>query len=749
MAGRALSRAVEVTGEFFSDRACDLFEAFSADEYCFFLDGGCDPRRLGRYSIIGSQPDMVIRSKDGLIEEVSGGRIDGSSGDPLGRLQELLDERRVDYGGPLPFVGGAVGYLSYDLCQLTEGVRLTKPDLHGMPDLEFGFYGCAIVCDNLEGRVWLTASGADDAECDGRMERLRSKVRDCSWPTDKAKKGHATSVFSDFTKEGYEAAVRRVKDYIREGDAYQVNLSQRFVAEADLDGWSLYKSLRSINPAPFAAYLGFGDTAVISSSPERFLRVGEGVIETRPIKGTRPRGIDEAEDGRLGRELLASVKDGAEHVMIVDLERNDLGKVCEYGSVEVTEFEALESYNTVHHLVSTVRGRLRDGVGLVDCVRACFPGGSITGAPKVRAIEIIDELEPVRRGIYTGSIGYLGYDGDMDLNIVIRTVVYRQGRAFFNVGGGIVADSDPKGEYDETIDKARALLQSLGSQEYGMKAYVDGRMVDESEASVSPLDYGMLYGYGIYETMRADGGRVFRLGRHLARLREAARLVDIPLPWSDKDFREMIRSTLQENRLSDAYVRMTITRGSGQPRLDFPKDVKPTLIIIARKLPDEDPAPARLAVSDKHTRYSKDLRSRIKSTNCLISALAKAEAADRKVDDIILLNEQGNVTECSTANVFFVFDGRLVTPPVDSGLLPGIVREAILELAAELGIPADVRDVYASELPNAQEMFKTSSIAGVVPVVELDGRTIGDGKPGSVAEKLRMSYIRLLTEESS
>jgi para-aminobenzoate synthetase component 1 len=503
----------------------------------------------------------------------------------------------------------------------------------GMPDMAFGFYDVAVVCDNLEKKVWLTACGGSKDECRRLLGGL--KVRLGRKPAVDVRPIGELSIVSNFTRDGYMDAVRGVKAYIHEGDVYQVNLSQRFSARVELDAWGLYKRLRTVNPAPFSAYLGFGGWNVMCSSPERFLKVGGGIVETKPIKGTRPRSADGEADRRLGSELLASGKDKAEHVMIVDLERNDLGKVCEYGSVAVSEFEMLESYPTVHHMVSTVRGRLRDGVGLVDCIRACFPGGSITGAPKVRAMEIINELEPDGRGLYTGSIGYLGFDGRMDLNIVIRTMFYCGGTLSFNVGGGIVADSDPDGEYDETIDKARALFESLGVESHHMKICVNGEIREEEEKTISPLDYGFLYGFGLFETMRAEKGRVRLLGRHLGRLRGSAEEIGIPLPYTDAEIEGMIASTLEGNRLADAYVRVTLTRGFGEPRLSFPKDVKPTLTVLVRMLPKAAP-PARLAVSKKHGVYSKDIRARIKSTNYLVNALAKEEANRLGVDDVIL-----------------------------------------------------------------------------------------------------------------
>jgi para-aminobenzoate synthetase component 1 len=266
---------------------------------------------------------------------------------------------------------------------------------------------------------------------------------------------------ANFDFAGYSAAIARIKAYIASGDVYQVNLTQRFAAPLPCPPYALYQRLRERSPAPFAAYLSFGPVQVVSSSPERFLTVRGRQVETRPIKGTRPRSADPAADARLAAELLASEKDRAELLMIVDLERNDLGRVCTYGSVQVEKLWQLESHPTVHHLVATVSGTLRPEVDVIDCVAACFPGGSITGAPKIRAMQIIDELEPHRRHVYTGAIGYLGFDGNADLNIAIRTLTCVGGQAYYHVGGGIVWDSNPSAEYQETLDKGRAMHEAL------------------------------------------------------------------------------------------------------------------------------------------------------------------------------------------------------------------------------------------------------------------------------------------------
>jgi len=336
-----------------------------------------------------------------------------------------------------------------------------------VPDLFICFYDKLIITDHLEGKNFIAAIKlpGEDTFPKEKIKRLKTSLEEFSpsnWEEENITFDREnTELRSNFTKPLYIEAVKKAKEYIAKGDIYQVNLSQRFETNLPVSPFKLYRTLRKINPAPFGAYLNFGEVIVASSSPERFLKVTERKVETRPIKGTRPRGKTLEEDRHLARELLRSEKDRAELIMIVDLERNDLGRVCEYGSVKVKKLVELERYPTVFHTVSTVEGILHQGKDRIDLLKATFPGGSITGAPKIRAMEIIDELEPTKRSIYTGALGYFGFNGTMDLNIVIRTFLIKNNRIYFQVGGGIVADSDPEKEYEETLHKAKALIKSL------------------------------------------------------------------------------------------------------------------------------------------------------------------------------------------------------------------------------------------------------------------------------------------------
>ncbi|MGD0153597.1 MAG: aminodeoxychorismate synthase, component I [Thermacetogeniaceae bacterium] len=456
-----------------------LFELIQGQPYSFFLDSGMDPGRLGRYSVISSDPFLVFKSKGDLVSVWQDGAWTEWRANPFDVLQDLYGRYRIAADPVVPVAAGAFGYFAYDLGWQLERLPQQAEDDLQIPDCYLGFYDRLVIFDHLEGKTYLTSTGlpesgpAAEARAAERLAELEAlvglagrlpPVDDLPDPAMDAK-SEDFLITGHFNRAAYRQAVQQSKDYIAAGDIFQVNLSQRFACPLPVTPWQLYRRLRRINPAPFAAYLSYPELVVASASPERFLQVRGEQVETRPIKGTRRRGRNPLEDARLSQELVNSDKDRAELVMIIDLQRNDLGRVCRFGSVHVPELIRLEEYPTVWHLVSTVRGALAEGRDVSDLLRASFPGGSITGAPKIRAMEIIEELEPVKRGVYTGSIGYLGFDGRCDLNIVIRTFVIKDQVAYFSAGGGIVADSDPDAEYWETIYKAQALMQALGYDE--------------------------------------------------------------------------------------------------------------------------------------------------------------------------------------------------------------------------------------------------------------------------------------------
>ncbi len=413
----------------------------------------------GRFDILVADPYVMVRTRGAVTQiRTRDGEVHTSTKPPLELLREQLGERASGPPG-LPFSGGAVGYLGYDLGRTFERVpEIAAADID-MADLAMGLYDWAVVIDHEQRCGWLVGAGRDPRTF-AEWEQLRARLRGAPVPAPPEFRVLSRPV-ANLSKAAYTGAFRRVQEHIRLGDCYQINLTQRFQARAEGDAWHAYLRLRDINPAPFAAFLDLPDGKIVCSSPERFLRVRGRSVETKPIKGTRPRAADPARDRALAEELRTSSKDRAENVMIVDLLRNDLGKCCVPGSIHASKLFAIESFASVHQLVSTVEGQLAPGRDALDLVAACFPGGSITGAPKVAAMQVIEQLEPQRRSVYCGCIGYLGYDGDMELNIAIRTLVQRGEYVYTWAGGGVVADSNVDAEYQESFDKAAAMLAVL------------------------------------------------------------------------------------------------------------------------------------------------------------------------------------------------------------------------------------------------------------------------------------------------
>lgn len=444
---------------YFEDSAA-LFMPWAERSWAVFLDSGFPYTRQGRYDILAAEPYITLVTRGNLTEIRCEGSITLSPEDPFALVKQALGEIAPALPD-IPFAGGAIGYFGYDLARRLEKLPEQARDAENIPEMVVGIYDWAVIVDHLERRTRLVSLNRDTATA-ARWPHLISafsQVQTLGWQ--RAGFGLSGEVEPNMTRAQYGQAFERIQHYIREGDCYQVNLAQRFQVHCHGNPWAAYETLRHINPAPFSAFLNHPQVQVLSSSPERFLKVKRGVVETKPIKGTRPRSLNPEDDRARVEELKSSLKDRAENLMIVDLLRNDIGKNCEPGSVHVPGLFDIETYATVHHLVSTVRGRLAQGQHALDLLRGCFPGGSITGAPKIRAMQIIEELEPNRRGVYCGAIGYIGFDGDMDSNIAIRTLVHSDHRIRFWAGGGIVADSDKELEYQECYHKAAALLHLL------------------------------------------------------------------------------------------------------------------------------------------------------------------------------------------------------------------------------------------------------------------------------------------------
>ena len=452
------------------------------EKYSFLLESVEGGENIARYTFTGANPEEVFRSRGrestitdrhGKVRNLGGGSSKGSpEGDPIAELRRLVSRYRpVRVPGLPPLIAGAIGYFSYDMVRLIEKIPASGRDELRLDDSVMMFYLGLVAFDHVRHRVWVIrnvftdgpGSAAPKIRSRGpRSSRARganSKARCRS--SEAPKSGKPLQVESNFTKANYMAAVEKAKEYIRAGDIFQVVPSQRFSAATQADPFEMYRALRVVNPSPYLYFLHLDDISVVGSSPEMLVKVQGREARYRPIAGTVPRGRTEAEDQALEARLIADPKERAEHIMLVDLGRNDLGRVCEYGSIAVEQLMFVERYSHVMHLVSSLRGRLREGTDVFDALMACFPAGTVSGAPKVRAMQIIDELEPSRRGIYAGAIMYLDFSGNLDCCIALRTLVAKNGRAYIQAGGGVVADSVAESEYQETVNKARAIITAL------------------------------------------------------------------------------------------------------------------------------------------------------------------------------------------------------------------------------------------------------------------------------------------------
>jgi para-aminobenzoate synthetase component 1 len=433
-----------------------LFSGIAHLPWAVFLDSGCPGSSYGRYDILAADPFITLTTRGGSTEIRGRDGVRVSHHDPFALLKDVLG-RYACPDNDFPFNGGVMGYFSYDLARRLERLPEQAVDAENMPEMAVGIYDWAVVVDHEQRRTFLISQGHD-----ALTQQYRRDLPAMLGTTQPSGEFRIVSpVQSNMDQAAYGNAFRRVQDYIHAGDCYQVNLAQRFAAKAAGDPWAAYQQLRVLSPAPFSAYLSTPSAQILSASPERFLLVRDGRVETKPIKGTRPRSPIAEEDAAYAAELRSSLKDRAENLMIVDLLRNDIGKSCAIGSVKAERLFELESFANVHHLVSTVTGTLAPGYDAIDLLQGCFPGGSVTGAPKLRAMEIIEELEPHRRGVYCGAIGYIGFNGNMDTSIAIRTAVFSAGTIRFWAGGGIVADSEMEKEYRETWDKASSMLQLM------------------------------------------------------------------------------------------------------------------------------------------------------------------------------------------------------------------------------------------------------------------------------------------------
>lgn len=462
------------------DTPVSAFRKLDDGQFSYLLESIEGGEKWGRYSFLGSSPSLIVRSKGNVVETIENGVTTTTTvDDPLACIRDILARfSPVEVEGLPRFFGGAVGYLGYDMVRHFEHLPTDKPALIDAYDSYFLITDTIVIFDNMRQKIKVVSNAhlnggitPEQAYCEAtkKIETIVQRLR-APLPTEiKAPSGRQIELRSNVTREKYEAAVEKAKEYVRAGDIIQVVPSQRFSGELSADPFDIYRVMRTLNPSPYMFFLRLDDTVIAGASPEVMVRKEGKLVELRPIAGTRPRGATTEEDARLAEELLSDPKERAEHVMLVDLGRNDLGRVCVTGTVNVTELMIIERYSHVMHIVSNVQGELEDNRDAFDLVRATFPAGTLSGAPKVRAMQIIDELEPVRREIYGGAVGYFSFSGNMDLAITIRTLVIKDGMVHLQAGGGVVADSDPAAEWQETVNKAMAARRAIEIAEKGLE----------------------------------------------------------------------------------------------------------------------------------------------------------------------------------------------------------------------------------------------------------------------------------------
>jgi para-aminobenzoate synthetase component I len=676
-----------------------------------------------RYHLLGIQPWLTLQSRCGRAVLTVDGQAVPSHRSSFDLLAQLLVSARLPSGAG-PMSAGLMGYLAYDLKDELEALPRTSLDDLGLPHMLLYAPSLLVVHDRLTGRSHAAVplrrhSAWDAAEIFERFLAMAAEPVPAS-SVDLAATGEPGS---NFTPPEYRTAVQQVIDYIAAGDVYQVNLSQRFQAPFQGDAFALFRHLFELNPAPFFAFVQGGDHQIVSTSPERFLLQAGRRVETRPIKGTRPRGRTVEQDDAMRRELAESVKDDAELSMIVDLLRNDLGKVCRAGSVCVTEHKRMEAWRNVYHLVSIVEGELEAGKTSVDLIRAAFPGGSITGCPKVRAMEIIDELEPCRRHVYCGSIGYIGFDDCMDLSIAIRTATVTGGRLCFSVGGGIVFDSDPQAEFEETLQKAHTLMAACRTGQRSQNsptpvAWCNGRLQPLDVTFVGAADPGLLYGYGFFETIRVDAGRAPLLEEHLARFYRTWEAL-MPMQAPDVSWASVIAQVVTANGLNDrgAAVKLLATRGSrDKPPWDF------TLLATARPYTHRlagRPRPAISIGTYPHPRQTP--LAGHKTLNYLYYLMAGRWAHAGGFDEALILNPDGTVSETHTANLLVIEEDEVIRP-ASPAVLPGVMAGCAGRTLAAWGYRIVERPIKPEGLLSAGQVLAANALMGVVPVACIDGR---------------------------
>ncbi len=687
-----------------------------------------------RYHILAVKPWLEVCSRQDNVSITYMGKQTHVRQDPFSVIQALLNQFKLKGASlDLPVHSGLFGYFSYDLKDRIEKLPRTCMDTF-LPDLCLYAPSIVLVQDKETDITRLCIPVlSDDAALKQTDETVQNIKR---FFFDRIKKNVKRKSFSidnsgfksSLSKPEYITSVNKIIDYLRAGDIYQANLSQRFEAGFSGDSYSLFLDLFERNPASFFSYIHANDHTIVSTSPERFIKQDGRYVETRPIKGTIARGNTPEQDRENGVKLTRSKKDDAELTMIVDLMRNDLSRATKHGSVIVKEHKRLESYENVFHLVSIVEGELEDDKTSVDLLKATFPGGSITGCPKIRSMEIIDELEPVKRHVYTGSIGYISFHDTMDLSIAIRTATISNHRVFFSVGGGIVYDSDPEKEYQETLDKGKTLMESLSNASKKdsadrVKAWVDGKIIDQDQARVSATSMGFQYGAGLFETIRVEKSIIFRLEDHVSRLNRAWENLFFDTP-PDITWKDVIQLLIRENKFQDKLLAIKLLVSKDEQECGK----KVFLAAFA------DTYTHRLEMLDKKgldlVTYPYPRQSPIadyKTLNYLYSDQAGRFAKAHDADEAIILNPDLTISETNTASILAIKNKTVIIPESDH-VLDGVTLKSVLTILSEKGYDIQKKMIPKETFYSFPNIILTNALIGAVKVLTIDGKRIEQDK---------------------
>lgn len=724
---------------FESDQSFEQIAANFADDEgtVILLSGG--GLECSRYDILAVRPWLTIKSRQDTVCLKYEDQKFELSCDPFDVVADLLVRfslKNID--SAIPVCAGLFGYFAYDLKDRIETLPVTCMDT-GLPDLclyapsiilfrdkrnnqmrlYFPKFDVSSDIDKIKNTDKTKFSGFHEFVRNFFYDKIRQPVKRTSFSLD------YKGFHSSFTKAEYIDCVKKIIEYLKAGDIYQANLSQRFEAGFSGDTYALFLDLFERNPAAFFSYIHAGDHKIVSTSPERFLKRVGNYVETRPIKGTIARGVTQVQDEENSRMLAQSLKDDAELTMIVDLMRNDLSRVTEYGSVVVSEHKCIEPYENVFHLVSVVQAILEPDKTSVDLLKAAFPGGSITGCPKIRSMEIIDELEPVKRHVYTGSIGYISFHDTLDLSIAIRTATITDNRIMFSVGGGIVYDSDPEKEYQETLVKGKTLMESLSGRQSltasvpERKAWANGRLMGQRRVKISAGSTGFQYGAGVFETIRVEGDRIFRLKEHIERMNASWQSIFDETP-PNITWKAVIRLLIRENKFKDPVLAVKLMMAKDEQNFGRPHFMAAFLRPYIHRLELTGKDGLDL-ITYPHARQSP--LADHKTLNYLYYEQAMRYAGYHGKDEALILNIDNTVSETNTANILAI-EGNTVWVPKSLHMLPGVTQNSVLTILSDRGYDICQKQILEDEFYFYPNIILTNALMGAVKVLSINGKKI-------------------------